>query len=50
MTQTKIHIQDGDSGVGEESAQRSKEKEIKQVCVSQYLHCHDGYYTSDVCL
>ena len=33
MTQTKIHIQDGRSGVGEESAQWSKEKEIKQVCV-----------------
>ena len=33
MTQTKIHFQDGVSGVGEESAQWSKEKEIKQVCV-----------------
>ena len=33
MTQTKIHIQDGGSDVGEESAQRSKKEEIKQVCV-----------------
>ena len=33
MSQTKIHIQDGGSGVGEESSQWSKEKEIKQVCV-----------------
>ena len=32
MSQTKIHIQDGGSGVGEVSAQWSKEKEIKQVC------------------
>ena len=32
MTQTKIHIQDGGSGVGEKSAQCSKEEEIKQVC------------------
>ena len=33
MTQTKIHIQDGGSGVGEKSAQCSQEEEIKQVCV-----------------
>ena len=33
MTQTKTHIQDGGSGVVEESAQWSKEEEIKQVCV-----------------
>ena len=33
MTQTKIHIQDSGRGVGEESAQWSKEEEIKQVCV-----------------
>ena len=39
MTQTKIHIQDGGSGVGEESAQESKEEEIKQVCViSKYTY------------
>ena len=33
MSQTKIHIQGGGSGVGEESAQWSKEERIKQVCV-----------------
>ena len=53
MSQTKIHIQDGGSGVGGGVITVEQGKRDKTgVCAvwSQYIHCHDGYYTSDVCL